>query len=135
MSVSLDTLGDYAPEFASDARAETYLERAASLLSPAFYQEQYVYACCLWAAHALTDADQVAAAIASGGAGASAVVGAVTSKTAGRQSESYAAGALNTLLATSKEQSVAWYQGTTYGRQLLALRGSRVPNVRFSAVG
>lgn len=136
MSVALDTLGtEVAPEFASDARAAASLERAASLLSSTFYAEQFVYACCLWAAHDLTDKDQVAAAIAAGGAGASATVGVVTSRTAGRQSETYAVGGLNFGLGSLKEQSVAWYQGTIYGRRLLALRASRVPVTRFSAVG
>jgi hypothetical protein len=112
VSTSVALLEQIAPQFEGDARAEVYLELAASVHTASVWGSAFSYAMALYAAHLLTQADRAAAGL----AGTS---GPVTSKTAGDLSESYGNSAAGQVAADAELAE------TSYGRQYIQIRKSR----------
>ena len=109
---SSDILASVAPEYAADARGDTFLELAASQMNAAAWGNRYAMGAAYLAAHMLTLADEDAAA------GDGATAGAVTGKSAGDLSLSFGAAAGGAVNARD-----AYFTTTKYGREFLRLRG------------
>jgi hypothetical protein len=109
---SSDILASIAPEYASDARGDTFLELAALQMNATAWGARYPMGAAYLAAHMLTLADEDAEA------GDGATAGAVTGKGAGDLSISYGGPSGGSVSATD-----ALYMTTKYGREFLRLRG------------
>jgi hypothetical protein len=112
VSTSVALLEQIAPQYVGDARAEAYLELAATVHTASVWGSAFSFAMALYAAHMLTQDDRAAE---SGAASA----GPVTSKTAGDLSESYGHSAAGQIAADAELAE------TIYGRRYLQIRKSR----------
>lgn len=111
---SLELFRAIAPELEAETadRVGTFLTLAATRLTSSAWGAVYAEAVVLLAAHMITLSP--AAGTAEPG-----VSGAITSRTAGDLSVTYAAS------TSSAPWSDAWYARTTYGQQFVALRNTR----------
>lgn len=112
---STEALAALAPLVASDSRAATFLEMAATRLTASAWGNVYVQAVALLAAHMLEMAPS-----SSGGGAAGAASGPVASKSAGDQSIAY--GSLAGAPTSTADEAL---KQTTYGREFIALRDTR----------
>ncbi len=128
-----------APALAGDSRAETFLAMAIrrhAAESPT-WGAVYSEAMCYYAAHRLLkaiEADNAATSLMAGGS-SSVPAGPVTSRTAGRVSETYSTvGAASGGSVGSMTAADADLMTTQYGRAYLELRNDRAPTSAFLAL-
>jgi hypothetical protein len=119
VSTSVALLEQIAPQYVGDARAEAYLELAASVHTASVWGSVFAFAMALYAAHMLTQDDRAAE-------GGAASAGPVTSRTAGDLSETCA----NTASQVAGDNELA---ETIYGRRYLQLRKTRAASAPFVA--
>ena len=118
MASTDDILAAIAPEVATHASKDIFLELAALSLTASEWGAVYAHAVCLLAAHMATLAPESADDSADGAG----VAGPVTAKSAGDVSESYGNATAGVAGVTISSAALA---RTKYGLEFLRLRGSR----------